>query len=112
VPVLPSTDLKRTIAFFGELLGFETIFVDADSGACTRDGVELHFFTCSASDRQLIEGSACRVRVEKIDELYQRCQERNVVHENGKLETKPWGFREFTLLEPEGIAVTFFEPAS
>jgi hypothetical protein len=112
VPVLPSTNLKRTIAFFVDLLGFETIFCDEDSGACERDGIELHFFTCNPDDRHLIENSACRVHVERIDELYERCQARNVVHSNGKLETKPWGNREFTVLEPEGICVTFFEDES
>ena len=112
VPVLPSANLARTVAFFQNALGFDVIFCDdtvADaSAAVTREGIELHFFW--TDDNRLIGGSGCRVRVEHIEALHASCSARGVVHPNGKLESKPWGFREFTLLEPDGIIITFFEP--
>jgi hypothetical protein len=75
-----------------------------------RDGVELHSFFCA--ERALIEGSGRRVRVEEIEAIYARCVACAVVHPNGALEPKPWGAREFTLLEPDGIIVTFCEPSA
>jgi catechol 2,3-dioxygenase-like lactoylglutathione lyase family enzyme len=113
VPVLPSTDLKRSVSFFRDVLGFEVVFCDENaedaSAGVTRDGVDLHFFW--TDDVGLIQGSGCRIRVEQIETLQRTCSARGLIHPNGELEMKPWGFREFTLLEPGGIIVTFFEPA-
>jgi uncharacterized glyoxalase superfamily protein PhnB len=50
------------------------------------------------------------VRVDGIDALYARCVNRGVVHPDGRLEQKPWGNREFAMLDPDGVVVTFFEP--
>ena len=58
----------------------------------------------------LIEPDAGRVRVDGIDALYKRCINRGVVHPQGQLEQKAWGQREFVMLDPDGVALTFFEP--
>jgi hypothetical protein len=34
-----------------------------------------------------------------------------VIHPNGVLETKPWGLKEFTVLDLDGNGITFYEPA-
>ena len=31
------------------------------------------------------------------------------IHPNGKLETKPWGFKEFAVLDPGGLCIHFAE---
>lgn len=31
------------------------------------------------------------------------------IHPNGSLETKPWGMKEFSLLDPNGTLLTFRE---
>jgi hypothetical protein len=41
--------------------------------------------------------------------LYEHCQACQVVHPDGGLREQPWGTREFTILDPDRNAVTFFE---
>jgi uncharacterized glyoxalase superfamily protein PhnB len=50
-----------------------------------------------------------RIRVEGIDELYERCRVEQIVHPNAPLEEKPWGAREFAVVDGDGNLLTFFE---
>ena len=48
------------------------------------------------------------IRTDDIDRLYQSFQENSVaIHPNGQLETKPWGQREFSILDPDSNLLTF-----
>jgi uncharacterized glyoxalase superfamily protein PhnB len=51
-----------------------------------------------------------RVGVRGIDPLYEHCQIEGIVHPNAPLQEKPWGFREFSVIDNDGNLVTFFEP--
>lgn len=111
VPVLPSRDIDATLAFFESVIGFRRAFAHGtptDYAGMKRDGAEIHFFRCD--DVKILEASGCRVRVDGIDALYARCVNRGVVHPKGLLAEKPWGTREFVMLDPDGVIVTFFEP--
>jgi len=51
-----------------------------------------------------------RITVQSIDAMYAQYQERGgTVHPNGGLEAKPWGGREFSAIDPNGVCVTFRE---
>jgi catechol 2,3-dioxygenase-like lactoylglutathione lyase family enzyme len=111
VPVLPARDVDATLAFFESILGFRRSFAHGSptqSGGIKRDGAEIHFFRCD--DGKVLENSGCRVRVDGIDALYKRCVNRGVVHPQGQLAQKPGGHREFVMLDPDGVTVTFFQP--
>lgn len=111
VPLLPARDVDATIAFFEGVLGFrrsQSRGAPTEFAAIKRDGAEIHFHRCD--DAALLARSGCRVRVDGIDALYARCVNRGVVHPEGRLEQKPWGQREFAMLDPDGVVVTFFEP--
>jgi len=111
VPVLPARDVEATMSFFESLLGFRRAFAHGaptEIGGIKRDGAEIHFYRCD--DDHVLENSGCRVRVDGIDALYARCVNRGAVHPNGKLNEKPWGLREFVMLDPDGVCVTFFQP--
>ena len=48
------------------------------------------------------------IRTNTIDAVYQAFLENKVqIHPNGKLETKPWGQREFSILDPDTNLLTF-----
>jgi hypothetical protein len=49
------------------------------------------------------------IPVTGIDELYEHCRARSIVHPSGSLEEKPWGAREFAVLDGDGNQLTFFE---
>ena len=108
VPVLPAPDLASCVAHYRDVLGFQVVFQYPDYAGVARDGVELHFWLCD--DPELPRASSCRVHLRGVDALHTALAPKGVVHPRGGLEDKPWGFREFTVLDPWGNAVVFGEP--
>ena len=48
------------------------------------------------------------IRTNDINELYQFLIDNNTtIHPNGKLEIKPWGQKEFSVLDPDANLITF-----
>ena len=110
-PVVPSRDLLKTLEFYRDKLGFEVAFsmgmpVPEYAGA-KRDHAEVHFFLCQ--EPLVFEWTAYRIGVKYIELLYKQCQEIGIVHNSGELREKSWGTKEFTVLDPDGVALTFWE---
>ena len=72
-----------------------------------RDAVQIHFWPCS--ERHIAENTSCRVQVSDVDRLYVELDAQGVVHPSAPFEDKPWGAREFGILDPDGNLVTFAE---
>src|SRR5258708_7547643 len=94
IPLLPQPNIGEAIAFYRDRLGFEEAFVYPQYGGVRRGPVEIHFW--QSDNRNLAERTSCRIEVEGVDALYAEYQAKGVVHPNGKLELKPWGFTEFS----------------
>jgi hypothetical protein len=48
------------------------------------------------------------IRTNDIETLYQSLLEKKIsIHPNGPLESKPWGQKEFSLLDPDKNLLTF-----
>ncbi len=108
IPLLASLDIQRSMEFYRARLGFEVLFAEQGAYAVIRRGaVGLHFWACS--DSRIAENTSCRVRVVGIDALYAHCVAAGIVHPNSRLETKPWGTREFGILDPDRNLVIFAE---
>lgn len=108
-PVIPAgADLNAAIAFY-ELLGFTKTWQNGDMARMSRDAVNILLF--QNEDRHLAEWTSCRVEETNIETLYEEFNQKGgqMIHPNGKLETKPWGLKEFAILDPAGVCVTFFE---
>ena len=109
-PVLASLDIARTVEFYRAQLGFAVLYAEQDAyGVVMRGSVSLHFWACK--ERHVAENTSCRVRVDGIDALYADCLARAIVHPNAPLAAKPWGSREFAIVDPDGNLVTFAETA-
>jgi uncharacterized glyoxalase superfamily protein PhnB len=107
-PVLPSLNIARTVAFYCGTLGFEEVHAAPGEYAIVERGpVELHFW--HTEDAELPKASGCRIQVTGIDALYSHCHAAGVVHPNAPLVTKPWGTREFAILDPDGNCLTFHQ---
>lgn len=108
-PKLPMRDKNRTRLFYQEKLGFVE-FGDHDYPSylmLTRDGLQVHFFVFAALDPMLNYGQVY-LRTQQIDALYAEFLARQVaIHPNGPLETKAWGQREFSVLDPDNNLLTF-----
>jgi catechol 2,3-dioxygenase-like lactoylglutathione lyase family enzyme len=106
IPILPSRSVDDTVTFF-KRLGFEGGAHESDSGyAILRRGtVELHFFT----HRELVpadSSSGCYIRVMDVESFYRSCLPsklpRTGIPRIDALEDKPWGLREFAIIDPDG----------
>jgi hypothetical protein len=107
IPILSTGRFEDSVRFF-ERLGFSVRHNDGSYAIVHRDGVELHLARFEGLDPKENQHE-CRVRVRNIDALYESMPE-DAVHPNGKLDVKPWGMKEFALLDPGGICVQFSEP--
>jgi catechol 2,3-dioxygenase-like lactoylglutathione lyase family enzyme len=109
-PVLPSLDVRRTADFYRTSLGFEEVHVAPGEYAIVEWGtVELHFW--HTTDAALPKASGYRLEVSGIDALHAHCAALGIVHPNAPLAAKPWGSREFAILDPDGNIVTFHQDA-
>ncbi len=108
-PKLPMRSKKETKDYYINQLGFTEIG-DYDSYLMVeKDAIELHFFEFKDLNPDENYGQVY-IRTDKIDSLYQTLLDAKVwIHPNGLLETKPWGQREFSLLDPDKNLLTFGE---
>lgn len=108
-PKLPMRSKTITKDFYLHKLGFSLCGTVDYEGylMLKRDLIEIHFFEFPALPPEENYGMVY-IRTDDIDRLYQSFQENNVgIHPNGKLETKPWGQREFSILDPDSNLLTF-----
>jgi hypothetical protein len=108
IPKLASLDIERSLAFF-ERLGFSRKAAYPDYGIIERDGVEIHFWLCT--DARIPKETGCRISVEGIESLFDTFSAQGVIHPNGPLSLKPWGVREFSIVDADGNLLTFQEAA-
>lgn len=108
-PKLPMRSKAVTRAFYTKTLGFQE-YGNADYPGylmVARDQVQIHFFEFPGLDPAENYGQVY-IRVAQIDAFYRALLDGEVpIHPNGHLETKPWGQREFSLLDPDNNLLTF-----
>jgi catechol 2,3-dioxygenase-like lactoylglutathione lyase family enzyme len=106
IPILPSRSVSDTVAFYRRL-GFDggAHEFDPGYGILKRGSVELHFFT----HRELVpadSSAGCYIRVLDVDEFYLSCALSGLpstgIPRMEVLEDKPWGLREFAVIDPDG----------
>jgi catechol 2,3-dioxygenase-like lactoylglutathione lyase family enzyme len=114
IPTLPSRSLPATVAFYRQL-GFEGD-IHAASGAYAilrRGDLELHFFSHS----ELVPADSfagCYLRVGEVETFYRACLAANLPQQGipriDPLATKPWGMREFAVVDPDGNLLRIGHP--
>lgn len=113
IPKLPMRNKAATRAFYLSTLGF------SDAGSADfegyllvkRDQVEIHFFEFKELDPNENYGQVY-IRVNDIESLYNSLLTNpTVIHPAGHLQVKPWGQKEFSVLDPDKNLLTFGESA-
>lgn len=111
IPKLPMRNKAVTRAFYVNQLGFTDIGITdyPDYLLLQKDQQEIHFFAFPALDPQENYGQLY-IRTTHIEALYQSLIDKAVsIHPAGRLQTKPWGQKEFALLDPDNNLLTFGE---
>lgn len=107
-PKLPMRDKAATREFYINKLGFKQYGGDFDGYLMVeKDSVQIHFFEFKELDPKANYGEVY-IRTDDIDELYRTFKDNGIsIHPHGDLETKPWGQREFSVLDPDNNLLTF-----
>lgn len=108
-PKLPMRDKAATRDYYLNKLGFKEFGIanHEDYLMVEKDNLQIHFFKFTELDPKENYGQVY-IRTNDIDNLYKSLVKGNVaIHPNGKLQTKPWGQREFALLDPDHNLLTF-----
>ncbi|NJN25841.1 MAG: VOC family protein [Cyclobacteriaceae bacterium] len=108
-PKLPMRNKATTKAYYIGHLGFQE-FGKVDYEAylmLEKDHIQIHFFLFEALDPKENYGQVY-IRTNDIDSLYQSFLDKKLsIHPSGKLQMKPWGQKEFALLDPDNNLLTF-----
>ena len=110
-PKLPMRNKKVTLEFYSNRLGFQE-FGSADFKGylmMEKDQIQIHFFEYKEIDPKENYGQVY-IRTDNIDEFYKSLLDKKTkIHPNGPLEIKPWGQKEFSILDPDNNLLTFGE---
>lgn len=108
-PKLPMRDKTATRNFYSNKLGFQE-FGSADYDGylmMQKDGIQIHFFEFKTLVPNENYGQVY-IRTNEIDTFYQTLLYNKIsIHPNGQLVIKPWGQKEFSVLDPDNNLLTF-----
>lgn len=100
---------KAVTKDFYQQLGFQPLESANYEGylMMQKDRVQLHFFEFKELDPTGNYGQVY-VRTDHIDGLYQDMLNKGLaIHPAGHLQQKPWGQKEFSMLDPDNNLLTF-----
>lgn len=107
-PKLPMRNAEITRKWY-QLLGFHITGNYGDYLIMERDAIEIHFFLHNSLEPETNYGQVY-IRCRDIESEYQQFLAKNItIHPSGHLEQKPWGQKEFSLLDPDYNLLTFGE---
>lgn len=107
IPKLPMRDKASTKAFYLNELRFKELGDYGDYLMVGKDDIEIHFFEFKELDPKENYGQVY-IRTDDIENLYKSLVDNKIeIHPNGHLQSKPWGQKEFSLLDPDNNLLTF-----
>jgi hypothetical protein len=108
-PKLPMRDKILTKEYYVDKLGFQQLGSSDYDGylMVQKDNIQIHFFEFKELDPKENYGQVY-IRTDQIDKLYQSMLDKKLsIHPNGPLQIKPWGQKEFSMLDPDNNLLTF-----
>lgn len=107
IPKLPMRNKFLTKEFYINQLGFELVGDYGNYILIKKEQIELHFFEFATLIPEENYGQVY-FRTTEIEIIYQCFLDNQInIHPNGQLEIKPWGQKEFSLLDPDNNLLTF-----
>lgn len=104
-PILYSRDVKRSLSFYTEVLGFDDCWEwgdPTDFGGVVKDGVEIFF----CLNDQGHPGTWIAIILDNVDEYYQQ-----IKGKGAKILVEPvdreWNMREMLIEDPDGHIIRF-----
>jgi predicted enzyme related to lactoylglutathione lyase len=109
-PELPTPDLQASIAYYEQQLGFQltTHLPDQGYAIVERDGIAIHLFCDELKQHSPV---GIHIFTPDIESLFAEL-ERSGTHFSQPILRKPWGNRDFRVIDSSGNEIKFTEPLS
>lgn len=112
IPVLPSSDIERDIAWYKEKMGFETHFADKMYAVLYRDNMIINLqWHASTEDDPLLGGSVIRIYVKNIQPMFEEFVARGTVTADKFRKNTAWKTNEFGFYDLNNNAIFILEDA-
>lgn len=106
MPEMPMDDVASGVSHYRDVLGFSVNYEQHDIGVMDRDSVRLLLIARTESHSGI---GSCYIYVADADALHTELVGKGA-DVQGEPISRPWGLREFTVLDPEGNRLTFGQP--
>jgi uncharacterized glyoxalase superfamily protein PhnB len=109
-PELPAFDLPASIAYYKQRLGFELTMHLPDQGYAIieRDAIAIHLFQDELRRHSPV---GIHIFTPDIESLFAE-MEQSGAHLSQPIVRKPWGNRDFRVIDTTGNEIKFTEPVS
>lgn len=116
-PMIPSgNDMQASVDFYEQKLGFTSTYKPDDLSMVILKRGAVEIMISNFDDPHTASQTSMRIQLSGVDALYKEYQAQNIApfHENngaglGKLQSTPWGTREFAVRDLAGVCITFYE---
>jgi hypothetical protein len=106
IPVLPSQNIERDIAWYRDKTGFEAYYSDKMYAIIYRENLVIHLqWHADTPDDPLLGGSVIRIFVKNIELLFEEFVERGTVSKDKFVKNTPWGTNEFGFYDLNNNAI-------
>lgn len=110
VPVLPSQDITRDVAWYNEYAGFEVVHNDAYYAVLKRQAIFLHLqWHADTPDDPLLGGSVVKLFVDDVQPFYDEFLERETPTLSPLRKNTAWNTHEFGFYDLNKNAIFIVE---
>jgi hypothetical protein len=110
IPVLPSQDIARDVAWYKEKTGFDLYYADHRYAVMFREKLVIHLqWHADTPDDPLLGGSVIRLDVQNIQPIFEEFVQRGTVSEDAFRFHTPWKTNEFGFYDLNGNAIFIME---
>lgn len=110
IPVLPSADIERDVAWYREKTGFEPFYKDKMYACLYRENMYLHLqWHADTESDPLLGGSVVRILVKNVKPLFDEFVTRGTVKSDAFKADTPWKTNEFGFYDLNKNAIFILE---
>ena len=106
LPHLPVDDVGAAVRYYCDVLGFKINYAQDDLGVMYRDTATLLLIQRTEAHKGI---GSCGAYIEDADKLYAELMDRGA-NITAPPVSRPWGLRDFTVVDLEGNRITFAQP--
>jgi hypothetical protein len=110
IPVLPSSNIERDVAWYKEKAGFQLGFNDNMYAVLYREHLCIHLqWHADTKDDPLLGGSVIRINVKNIQPLFEEFVQRGSVTKDKFIANTSWRTNEFGFFDLNNNAIFIME---